>query len=309
VRTIVLTTDTQIAQLRDQSRPIRLPDHETSAIHGSAIWGVEGAPGSGSLTTCSDGGAALRVQISVEAPDPRDGDRVGAENGGDATTVLNGLDLELRLKSLKPFAGPQFYIPNDQLDSVVTPRAIKTALSCITDNNTLDYEAKVHKSFRKILAILILIGKADTIFDFVHAGIGDAQLPLDKVGDGRPFQLSLSGQHQPIALFKTWEHRQIEEFANKQWETLAPFFVRGAKQESINYELSWRHPLPFEIITEEKSTCIRNSTVTCSSGNSSDSDSGNSKVWKVKIHRAHHNLPSYRVSLSNITYPHRGSFR
>lgn len=288
-------------QLRDRNRPIRLPEHEDSAIHGSTIWGAEGAPGSGSLTTCSDGGAALRAQISAEA-DLRDEDQAGldqsaearqSENGDDATNTLAELDLELRRQSLKPFGGPQFYIPISRLHSVITPGTIKTALSCIGDTTSPDYERMVAKSFRKILAILILIGKEDSIFDFVDAGIGDAQLPLDKVEDGRPFQLSLSGQDQPIALFKTWENRHIEEFESKQWETLAPFFLRGAKHESLNYKLSWRHPLPFDIIPE--AICNRNSTSTSISGSSSDGDSGNSKVWKVKIHRAHHDLPSYRV--------------
>ncbi|KAK0648506.1 kinase-like domain-containing protein, partial [Cercophora newfieldiana] len=164
------------------------------------------------------------------------------------------------------------------------------------------------KSYRKILAILILIGKADTILDFVQHSVADAQLPLEKLGIGqpepgvcRPFQLGLWGKGEPARPFKRWEHRDIEEFENKQWETLAPFFSRASKEDNNlvrHYELSWRRPLPFEIL---EGTGISKGTYRATSGGTTGSDSsldsmkgGHGKVWKVRINREHHDLQSYR---------------
>ncbi|KAK0715323.1 kinase-like domain-containing protein [Lasiosphaeris hirsuta] len=255
------------------------------------------------------------------------------------------MDHELRQSSRKPFSkGPQYYVPIDSLHSVMTRDAIRTVLPAIARGvipHHLDQLAqdifgrllddKKHaKSFRKILAILILIGKADRILDFVKAGIDDTKLPLQKLGDDRLFRLAWTWSEkpserpssqevgvaekerptpklEPIPLFQSWERLEIEAFESAQWDTLAPFFSRGPKEDSWvhRYELSWRHPLPFEVISDGNSVKSSNRTTgsrttgsrTAGSGHSSGSmEGGNSKVWKVKIHRAHHDLQSYTES-------------
>jgi hypothetical protein len=244
-----------------------------------------------------------------------------------ARRKLIEMDEELRVKSIMPFDGPGFYIPIDSLHSVMTRDAIRTLLPFIArqvqvandfrpgspfDQLAQDIYGRLEKeqgkeqgtakSYRKILAILILIGKADTIFDFVRGGITDAHLPLQKLGDSRTFRLGLFGSTEQIRLFRKWDYRHIEEFENKQWETLAPFFSRTTKEHNLvrHYELSWRRPLPFEIIPN--STDIGGGEKRATSGGTTGSDSsldsmkgGHGKVWKVWIHPKHHNLQSYRV--------------
>lgn len=334
------------------------------AIRGNPIWGVDGVPGSGTLKTCDDGGNALQFQsdtasrsdvssepmafgqlgaqfenevpfnppATIEELDPEDDPETAAKK------KLAKMDDELRKRSLKPFKGPQFYVPIDALHSVISRDAIRTILPAIAKGvqppalydllaqdifgRILGSEAsekpKPAKSFRKILAILIFIGKAESILDFVKADIDDNKLPLQKLGDNRLFQLawlekdpheespSQKGNPRSILLFASWERRDVEEFETNQWGTLAPFFSRGKKEDSWvhRYELSWQHPLPFEIIpsgkdnisTSGKGTTSTGSGPTTGSGASGDSmDGGNSKLWKVKIHRAHHDLKSYTV--------------
>jgi hypothetical protein len=250
-----------------------------------------------------------------------------AEDDPEAAAMekLAQMDKQLRLKSSMPlFDGPEFYIPIDCLHSIMTRDAIRETLPCIAKKaipgspvdqlaqdiyGRLEKDQGKAKSYRKILAILILIGKADTILDFVKYSITDTHLPLQKLGIGqpepgvcRPFQLGIWGKGEPARPFRNWEYRDIEGFENKQWETLAPFFSRTSKEENSvsHYELSWRRPLPFEIIPDGT---INEGNNRATSGSTSGSDSslnsmkgGHGKVWKVRINRNHHDLQSYRAS-------------
>jgi hypothetical protein len=287
----------------------------------------------GELGAQFDKEVSFNPPATIEELDPEDDPEIAAKK------KLAKMDDELRKRSLKPFNGPQFYVPIDSLHSVISRDAIRTILPGIAKGveppelydllaqdifgRLLDSDASEKpipaKSFRKILAILILIGKAESIVDFVKADIDDNKLPLQKLGDNRLFQLawlekdpheeypSQKGQLRPIPLFASWERREVEEFETNQWGTLAPFFSRGKKEDSWvhRYELSWQHPLPFEIIpfredninTDGKGTTSTGSGTTTGSGASGDWMKGG-KMWKVKIHRAHHDLKSYTVRYS-----------
>jgi len=229
------------------------------------------------------------------------------------------MDDELRRTSREPFEGPGHYIPVDALHSIVTLDAIRQILPCVIKNGTPDSvdrmaqeilgryrgEHEMPKSYRRIFAILVLIKKADSIVEFVKEEVTDAQLPLRKVGTGRPVQLSYSNNEESIRLFQEWKDYDIEMFENKQWETLAPFFSMGINEDNLVrlYQLSWRHPLPFEIIPEGTDTSKREERPTNIGSPRSDffqgpfhsMKGGHGKVWKVRICQGQHSLPSYRV--------------
>jgi hypothetical protein len=163
------------------------------------------------------------------------------------------------------------------------------------------------RSFRKVLAILILIDKADSILDFVRAGITDARLPLQRLGDNRAcvkLRLSDHDKPDPIPLFESWSAKQINAFENHQWETLAPYFSIGAKEDDPvpRYDLTSRHPLPFDVVPEsggghdQSAAPAGMSRSTASTGSFDPMTGAYGKVWKIEIHPAHHNLPSYGVS-------------
>jgi hypothetical protein len=255
--------------------------------------------------------------VTVDGPDPV----------AEAELKLKAMDCELRDSSCDPFGGPppKFYIPNDSLRRIMNDGAIRQILPCIAGRlapdraDALVYDIcgrsskdqKATPAFRKVLAILILIVKANTIAEFVDAGIADTSLPLRKLGASRLFQLCPKDSEEAIPLFSTWDHRDIENFENSQWETQAPFFSReGEGDEDVKkYKLTQHHPLPFEIINEGVGTSNGSSKPTMpntTAGTTGDLDlttsgghamnGGYGKVWKVKIHRAHHKLTSYRVS-------------
>jgi hypothetical protein len=186
----------------------------------------------------------------------------------------------LREISRQPFESDEdrHYIPIDELRSIVNLASIRTLLPSIAKGVHCDRfddlaqeicgkDQKPARSFRKVLAILILIEKADSILDFVRAGITDARLPLQRLGDNRAcvkLRLSDHDKPDPIPLFEKWGPKQIEEFENRQWETLAPYFSIGAKEDDPvpRYELTSRHPLPFDVVVPESGGGHDQSTAT-----------------------------------------------
>jgi hypothetical protein len=213
----------------------------------------------------------------------------------------------------------RYYIPIDQLRSIVNLDSIRTLLPSIAKGVHCDRfddlaqeicgkDQKPARAFRKVLAILILIEKADSILDFVRAGITDARLPLQRLGDNRAcVKLCLSDHDRPdpIPLFENWTAKQRADFETHQWETLAPYFSIGAGEDDPvpRYELTSRHPLPFDVVPEsggghdQSAAAAGMSRSTTSTGSLDDPMTGAyGKVWKIKIHRAHRNLPSYGVS-------------
>ncbi len=239
-----------------------------------------------------------------------------------AERKLAEMDDQLRQNSRQPFRGPPpgYYLPNDSLHSILARDAIQEIIPFIARGLTAheahklvqdicglgEKDQKPTKSFCKILAILILIGKANHILEFVKADVTDAKLPLCKLpGDSRPFQLCLADCEEAIPLFTLWSSRDIEQFEDKQWETLAPFFSREEEggDRVRSYKLSTQHPLPFDIIQENGgigggSGKPSSTTATGDSNPSAPAHSMNGahgQVWRVRIPRAHHSLPSYRV--------------
>jgi len=330
-------------------------DPSVDAIRGNEIWDVEGGPGTSSVRTCNDGGTELLFQTvneadqgvatsasttsfagaqfdlyeSVSRPSTIKESDTEDDPEADAERKLRDMDERLRQSSLVPFEVPGYYVPIDHLRAIVTRDAIRTVLPHIAKGvipdqfdrlaqdiyGRLEKDQRLPRSFRKILAILILIGKANSIVDFVKADITDAKLPLEKLGKSRTFQLRVSDQEEAIPFFQDWEHRDIENFENKQWETLAPYFSRGIEEDDWvrRYELSSRRPLPFKIIQEPgfMSSGSNKAPISSATGNSSSSELSESidsmkgahgKVWKVTIHAAHHNLPSYRGNEDNPSF-------
>lgn len=316
------------------------------AIHGNEIWGVEGVPGEKSLKVCSDGGNELHFQAAKTdqvlggesmsmllhsgahldlddaiLPQTIDDSEVDGTPEARAKLNLKEVDSKLRNESRVPFSGKGYYIPISSLDTIMTQDTIKTILPCIAKGLTLDqldglpriiFGRRVDSqstpvSFRKILSVLILIGKANSIVDFVQAGISDNKLPLQKLGKGREFQLGLSGSNEPLHCFAKWESRDIENFEDRQWETLAPFFSRGIETDNRvqHYELRMQHPLPFDIMENSGNSGdgtqnignIRPAPDLVSSESIDGMRGAHGIVKKVKIDPAHHNLPSYTVSL------------
>jgi hypothetical protein len=320
------------------------------AIHGNPLWGVQGVPAKQSLKVCSDGGNELhsqKVDAEIEAGDDSLFLHPGAHLNlndlalpqiiansdvddtpeGEAKQNLRELEKRLRDESKVPFSGSGYYIPISSIDQIMSQDTIKGILPCIAKGlppSQLDILTRrifgtrldsQRVSFRKILSVLVLIGKSHSILDFVKAtepAVSDFQLPLQKTGHVRGFQLRLESSNVPLDLFASWESRDIESFEMTQWEVLAPFFSRGKKEDSwvTHFELSVRRPLPFEIMTNCESRGDAIQTIgnirhvrNLASNDSIDGMAGaQGVVKKVRIHADHHDLPSHTVSFFSELY-------
>ncbi|KAK3369378.1 hypothetical protein B0T24DRAFT_668861 [Lasiosphaeria ovina] len=242
-----------------------------------------------------------------------------------ARESLKKMEINLRNAREVPFneTVTKYFIPLRTLDSIVSYDAIKAVLPAITDEsrvptNTLETLAKEISglsqkgseppaSFRKVFAVLVLIGKAEIIVDFMHEGISDAQLPLLKLDKGPkgPYRLGFRDRDQtPVRLFEQWLDRDVESFDDRQWETQGPYFHIETQKDApvTHYELPTRSPLPFHVIKEADGNT--NKIKPGGGANQADLISPEAidamagaygVVRKVTINPQHHNLGSYRV--------------
>ncbi|KAL2198853.1 kinase-like domain-containing protein [Corynascus similis CBS 632.67] len=172
------------------------------------------------------------------------------------------------------------YIPNNVLDTIVTPDAISTILPLIAEGATpaeLDNLAQTIvgrrsekndevKEYRKVFVILMLIKKVDSIHDFVKAEITDARLPLLRINERslRSFDLCPSDNNEAISFIKAWDDEEIELFEKEQWGILAPFFSSKTEEKDgvRHYKFSSRERLPFQLIDDQASINANRTTKT-----------------------------------------------
>jgi len=146
------------------------------------------------------------------------------------------------------------------------------------------------KSYRRVFALLALVGRLKDIAEFLDDdfGICDDDLPLRPVyreGLKRIFDLRTESEpHAHLRCFTGWRAVDRKNFYMHQWDMLAPFFDPGEKKPITNYILNSDTRLPFTFV-----------------GRSEDSDDvfrqgGFAKVYKVAIHPSHHAFDDPDVS-------------
>jgi hypothetical protein len=277
------------------------------------------------LEICDDGGYTLRyvterdkqrepVLAAAGTPFAINPDLHGhsLELGHDTAKKLKQIAIDLRKKSKTAYSSVAYYIPITDLEKILsrdTIRGILPALAKDLGEEKFDAyadmicpppasEDKPPTSYRKILAILILMQKSDKIGDFVEGEISDDKLPLRRIGEERPFKLGIKESSDPPKCFEEWGDHDIESFDTMQYQMLAPFFALGRGDRVHHYVLSDRRPLPFERLKgDTKGTEVPDQL----SGNTNDEMAGGfGKVTGVTIDPAHHKLPSYTASLCSI---------
>ncbi|KAK0750605.1 hypothetical protein B0T18DRAFT_389995 [Schizothecium vesticola] len=153
------------------------------------------------------------------------------------------------------------------------------------------------KSFRKIMAILILMDKPNKIRRFLEADISDVDLPLELRQVPRPSgsakippkwelkSIRAKDQAKTLRCFRRWKPRAMEEFQKHQWTVLAPFFALGGVRSVLlsgggrrsrdlrtihHWKLDHRVILPFKSFSEARP------------------EGGCGQVYRVEIHPDHH---------------------
>lgn len=154
-------------------------------------------------------------------------------------------------------------------------------------------ELRVIRSYQKIFAILILIGKHTEIEQFVVNNMYDDRLPISRKNDG-PQRFSddaLDSVGKVVECLGDWNPVEKENFERTQWELLAPSFTEG-----FHHPLKCQQPLPFMMIKDSKqygtsqhSEDFGNEHITLGLNKESET------IFKIRIHRAHHTFPAYTV--------------
>lgn len=132
-------------------------------------------------------------------------------------------------------------------------------------------------SYRRMFAILVLLKRGWDIVRFIDEEICDKHLPLKAVavngaGSGLPPEMRLEEDPKtPLACLSHWSALDHEDFEQKQWPMLAPFFARGQRKSAWLYELPGTVVLPW----------IEKDTGSARQG-------GYAFVSKVEIHPGHH---------------------
>lgn len=126
----------------------------------------------------------------------------------------------------------RYYIPLNHWQDIMSKQAIRTILPCFVKNSADEFhneklnallevllgtkdtlDSKAPLSYRKVLAILILIGKASAIELFVKERISDMNILLMRVqknlDEKRLFSLCKGELGQDLACFQNWEQCNI----------------------------------------------------------------------------------------------------
>lgn len=199
---------------------------------------------------------------------------------------------------LNPAASTQF-LPRSQLHTIISKQSIYDELRLNLNyegcpNSTIEAQAnktwsmeqvvvkgKVKlKSFRKIFAILVLMGKSHWIIRFLEVNVSDLDLPLipkRKKEGRRILALNRRGSVIPDTqyrnIFEDWGPSDFINFDNHQWKVLSPFFSHGNDGQTNHYILENEHILPFMNHDE-----------------SAEFQGGFAKVMMVGIHSDHYDF-------------------
>jgi hypothetical protein len=133
--------------------------------------------------------------------------------------------------------------------------------------------------FQQVLAILLLMGRPKKIWYFVKERVSDADLPLVRMDRDKISELQRRDESQTtVRCLK--RHRDVRDFATRQWCVLAPFFGDSDKETISHHVIQKGQILPF-VHWEH----------VCRQG-------GSGQVHKAEIHPDHHAFDKNEVCVS-----------
>lgn len=204
--------------------------------------------------------------------------------------------------------GGRLFIPDNALKNIMSSHNVFEELQkhyfsdmTATDLQKLAGQISIKDSHGTItscgllrtFAVLILLDRAHLALNFSREGLSDAALPLTKFAaanraDGQaPFELRR--QDAPdchLSCFDGWAQNDIEAFEKLQWRVVVPIFSDTPKQQFL--DLEDQAVLPYIESWENKEH--------------DHFKGGNSEVWKVKIHDAHHTFQNLNTAVPNNPY-------
>jgi hypothetical protein len=174
-------------------------------------------------------------------------------SGGSSTESkdLREQSLQARLASasISSIAGEQKWIPNAAIEELVTVESVTTALERLYGHNRAFELANevVNGGYRKLFAILVLIGKEASLLSFVLESIQDSVLPLMLEDSSAGCFLVLRNTGSPISSFSEWDEEDLKRFNSTQWSVFTPYFTFPDAGSDIlqHFEIDQDCLLPF----------------------------------------------------------------
>lgn len=145
--------------------------------------------------------------------------------------VDSPLRTRLLEKTQKVLETEDRFISVGELDEVLNGRAIAGELQ---SHGLADISDDVFHRLKKVFAILLVIGKLETLPNLIKGGLRDEALPLAISVTG-----SLADENLHSA-FSDWDIDARKQFVDFQWTLLAPIFSEGK-----HLKLDDDTPLPF----------------------------------------------------------------
>lgn len=204
--------------------------------------------------------------------------------------------------------GGRPFIPDSALKTILSPHSVFDELQKhdfsdmsaselqrlagqISTNSA--HDSVTATSLLRTFAVLILLDRAPQVLAFVRDGLSDTALPFRKVeasngADGEPL-FELRRRDVPsvhLSCFDGWTQNDIDEFEKLQWRVVVPVFLHTPKQQFL--DLEDEVVLPYIESWENKGH--------------DHFKGGNSEVWKVKIHDAHHTFQNLNPAVPNNPY-------
>lgn len=193
------------------------------------------------------------------------------------------------------------FFPVNSLPTIITESAVREELRKLFHpdmkdlNDISKYARKICGTpsstatcFRKIFAILVMIGKTPAIFKFLGEKVNDSDLPLTacyvssnnvQISDFRRVRKG-HGKVRVECFSEGWSKIAMKSFEEWQWRTLAPIFEQSDEDKSVShyYSPTGRITLPF----------IYGSGI--SGRRAEEVEGGGGRVTKVRIHPDHHSF-------------------
>lgn len=181
------------------------------------------------------------------------------------------------------------FLPATRLARLITEDSVFQELNRvlsdqISPDGLRSYARSISSHFKRIFATLILIGKGETIGEFINEYHSDGDLPLVMRNQDK-FLHQKAYPEVPLTL-KNWSMMAIDNFEEMQWSLLAPVFL-GTQTSIPVYRLHDATILPF--IEDSRRELLPTEAVM---------GGGLPTSFRVKIHPDHHDFHDTEVSVA-----------
>jgi hypothetical protein len=172
----------------------------------------------------------------------------------------------------------------NSLGHMHTPTSIDgfTRKICGESQVLLGVKRKI-RTYRKIFALLVLVGTTASTPFFLEKAVSDLNLPLHPQPPEDDNDYGSIESTDAFDYFENlnWSPIQVRTFQEYQWKMLAPFFAKGKHGDVIHYPLLEQHILPFLFTSDAEKNA--------------EKSGGFARVAMVRIHEAHHDFHDQRA--------------